>query len=60
MTVPAREEIQKALKVPEVKHNTDRLGRRRNYKGDQVERHKIDHAFNRSPRKGLKPKWMWI
>ena len=56
-TRPTLEELREALKVPEVKHKTDRLGRRRSY---QIERHKIDHAFNRNPRKGLKQKWMWI
>lgn len=54
---PTWEELREALKVPEVTYKKDRAGRLIKRNDIQIEKSKIDHAFNRNPRKGRNSKW---
>ena len=54
---PTLEELREALKIPEIKYKTDRLGRITRRNDIQIEKSKIDHAFSRNPRKGRNSKW---
>ncbi len=56
-TKPPLEELRESLKIPEVKYKQDRFSRINRRNDNQIEKSKIDHAFNRNPRKGRNSKW---